>query len=199
MADNTHIWLVRHGEPCAESRGRCYGQLDVELSAEGRMQVKAAAIHLGKEPIRVIYSSPRQRALESAYILSSALSCKVVVEDRFREIDFGDFEGSRYDEIAQTHPKIYRQWMEHPTETQFPNGESFAQMQVRVIEAAHELYARHRGEMISIVSHGGVNRILLADALGLPDENIFRMSQRYAARNLVTLIGEYPLVELINA
>src|SRR5262249_24670154 len=109
-----------------------------------------------------------------------------------------DFEGKPYDEIAQTHPEIYRQWMEHPTETQFPNGESFRQMQERVLRAACELYRCHRGNTIAIVSHGGVNRILLAEALGIPATNIFRISQRYAAINLIALIEEYPSVELMN-
>ena len=199
MEETTRIWLIRHGEPCPETRGRCYGHLDVELSAEGRRQVEAVAARIGEEPICAIYSSPRQRAMESATILAGQSGCPVTVEERFREIDFGDFEGRPYDEIAQIYPDIYRQWMEHPTETQFPNGESFKQMQVRVIEAARELYARHRGKTFAIVSHGGVNRILLANALGMPDKNIFRIAQRYAALNLLRLIGDYPAVDLMNA
>ena len=199
MEETTRIWLIRHGEPCPETRGRCYGHLDVELSAEGRKQVKAVAARIGEEPICAIYSSPRQRAMESATILAKTSGSTVTQEERFREIDFGDFEGRPYDEIAQIYPDIYRQWMERPTETQFPNGESFKQMQVRVIEAAHELYARHRGETFAIVSHGGVNRILLANALGIPDENIFRIAQGYAARNLITRIGDYFVVQLMNA
>jgi alpha-ribazole phosphatase/probable phosphoglycerate mutase len=199
MKANTRVWLIRHGEPCSESRGRCYGQLDIELSLEGRRQLQAVAGKLSEEPICVIYSSPRRRALESASILAERLHCSVKTEEQFREIDFGDFEGKLYDDIAQEYPEIYRQWMEHPTETQFPNGESFVQMQTRVVDAAYKLYARHHGETIAIVSHGGVNRILLATALGVSDANIFRIAQRYAARNLVTLIGDYPLVELMNA
>ena len=199
MKANTRVWLIRHGEPCSESRGRCYGQLDIELSLEGRRQLQAVAGKLSEEPICVIYSSPRRRALESASILAERLHCSVRTEEQFREIDFGDFEGKLYDDIAQEYPKIYRQWMEHPTETQFPNGESFVQMQTRVVDAAYKLYARHHGETIAIVSHGGVNRILLATVLGVSNTNIFRIVQRYAARNLVTLIGDYPLVELMNA
>jgi broad specificity phosphatase PhoE len=125
--------------------------------------------------------------------------CSVTTEEKFREIDFGDFEGKLYDDIAQEYPAIYRQWMESPTETQFPNGENFVQMQARVVDAAYKLYARHHGETIAIISHSGVNRILLAAALGVSNANIFRIAQRYAARNLITLFGDYPSVELMNA
>lgn len=199
MEADTRVWLIRHGEPCLEARGRCYGQLDVELSAEGRRQMEVVADKLSHEPISVIYSSPRQRAMESAAILAIALHHPVRADEHFREIDFGDFEGQRYDDIARQYPEIYRQWMTHPTETQFPNGESFRQMQQRVIAAAHSLYDRHRGKTIAIVSHGGVNRILLANALGIPNANIFRIAQRYGAINMVKLIGDYPSVELVNA
>jgi alpha-ribazole phosphatase len=199
MEAKTRIWIIRHGEPTPETRGRCYGHLDVELSSVGREQMQAVARKLSGEPIRAIYCSPRQRAVESAAILAEPLHSPITIEERFRELDFGDFEGKLYDEIAQEYPEAYRQWMEHPTETQFPNGESFAQMQARVANAAHELYARHRGEAFAIVSHGGVNRILLSAALGLPNKNIFRIAQRYAAVNLLMLIGDFPSVELVNA
>jgi alpha-ribazole phosphatase len=199
MEGNTRVWIIRHGEPSPETRGRCYGHLDVELSVEGRKQVQAVADRLSDEPICAIYSSPRRRALESAAILAESLHATITLEERFREIDFGDFEGRLYEEIAQEHPETYSQWMEHPTETQFPNGESFTQMQTRVTEAAHGLYARHRGKTIAIVSHGGVNRILLAAALGVANTDIFHIAQRYAALNLLVLIGDYPSVELMNA
>lgn len=199
MEKDTHVWLIRHGEPSPETRGRCYGHLDVKLSAEGRRQMQTIAEKLSGEPIIAIYSSPRQRAMESAAILAERLRCSITADERFQEIDFGDFEGKLYDDIARKYPEIYRQWMEYPTETQFPNGESFTGMKARVIDAAHELYALHRGKTIVAVSHGGVNRILLAAAMGIPDANIFRIAQRYGAMNLLTFIDGYPTVELVNA
>jgi alpha-ribazole phosphatase len=196
---HTRVWLIRHGEPSPESRGRCYGRLDVGLSTEGRRQLQAVSEKLRGEAISAIYSSPRKRTVESAEILAQGHSSSITIEERLCEIDFGDFEGRPYDEIAQTHPEIYTQWMEHPTETQFPNGESFRQMQQRVLQAANEIYRRHRGNTIAIVSHGGVNRILLAEAVAIPALNIFRIAQHYAAMNLLVLIGNYPSVELVNA
>jgi alpha-ribazole phosphatase len=195
----TRIWLIRHGEPSRESKGRCYGRLNVGLSDGGRKQLNDVSTRLQNEPITAIYVSPRARAVESGEILGQGRSCLVNIEERLCEIDFGDFEGKSYEEIAQTHPEIYRQWMEQPTEVQFPNGESFRQTQARVLRAAHDLYARHRDETIAIVSHGGVNRILLAAAMGIPDANIFRIAQRYAAVNLIVLVEDYPSIELMNA
>jgi len=117
---------IRHGEPCSENRGRCYGKLDIDLSPEGRRQLQAVAGKLSGEPICAIYSNPRRRALESAAILTEQLRCPVITEERFCEIDFGEFEGKLYGDIPREYPDIYRQWMEDPTKAQFPNGENFA-------------------------------------------------------------------------
>lgn len=195
----TRIWLIRHGEPDADSRGRCYGRLDVGLAPAGREQIQAVAKMLAAEPLSAIYASPRRRTRESAEILAQGRSCAIQSEERLREIDFGDFEGRTYDEIARSHPDLYRQWMAHPTETQFPNGESFRRMRERVLCAAREIFGRHRGQSIAVVSHGGVNRIILADVLAVPDDQIFRISQRFAAVNLVRWIGDYAVVEMVNA
>ncbi len=192
------LWLIRHGEPDAEVRGHCYGRLDVGLSAEGRRQLEPAAKRLASEPLSAIYASPRKRTLESAGILAVPHACGVRIDEDLREIDFGDFEGLAYDEIALRYPEIYRQWMQRPTEVQFPGGESFAAMRVRVTRAISALRERHAGQSIALATHGGVIRIALAQALSIPAANIFRIAQRYAAVNLIVFMDHHPIVELVN-
>jgi alpha-ribazole phosphatase len=194
----TRFWLIRHGEPAVEARHRCYGSLDVGLSETGRAQMAQVAEYLKAEPVAAIYTSPRSRALESARILGAVASCSIEVVEDWREIDFGDFEGLTYDEIAARYPDLYRQWMETPTEIQFPNGESFAAMRVRVLRAFDTIQPEREGQTIAIVSHGGVNRILLAWALEMPDNCIFRLAQDYASINLLELVDGLPSVQLLN-
>lgn len=194
----TRLWLVRHGEPHAEIRGRCYGRLDAGLSELGRHQAEHVAHELAATDITAIYASPRQRTQETAVVVARHHACAVQIHEQFREIDFGDFEGLAYDEIARRYPDEYQRWMSHPTETQFPNGESFVTMQHRVLVAARELLMKHAGQTFAIVTHGGVNRILLAHALGVADANLFRIGQGYAARNLIQQVDGYLSVELMN-
>ena len=195
----TRVWLIRHGEPAEEARHRCYGSLDVGLSEKGREQMEHVAAYLKSEPIAAIYTSPLSRALGGANILAAAVSDAIVeIAEDLREIDFGDFEGLTYDEIAVRNPETYREWMENPTGVLFPNGESFTEMRVRVLRAFESIRREHLGQTIAIVSHGGVNRILLADALQIPDNCIFRLAQDYAAINLLTFIEESPVVRLVN-
>lgn len=192
------IVLVRHGEPDADARGKCYGKLDVRLAAQGREQITRVAARLRSFPLAAVYASPRQRARESAEIIAAAHNLAVWPEENFCEMDFGVFEGLTYDEVAQRYPQEYQQWMERPTEVTFPGGESFAIMCERVRCAAAKLRAAHTGEMIAIVSHGGVNRVLLAEALGIPAQHIFRLAQSYAGVSIIDHYDTVPVVQLVN-
>ena len=194
----TRIWLVRHGEP-AGVRGRCYGKLDIGLSEAGRVQMERTAARLQSEELDAIYTSPRVRTEESARALAALHERECRQDARLREIDFGDFEGLTYDEISVRYPDLYRQWMESPTEVQFPNGESFAAMRVRVLASFEAIRARHEGRTVAIVTHGGVIRIVLAWALQLPDGCLFRLAQDYAAMNLLALVDGVPIVQKMNA
>ena len=193
----TRIWLVRHGEP-ADMRGRCYGKLDVGLSVLGRAQMERTAECLKAEHFDAIYASPRVRTMESARVLTGFHKCGLQEDERLREIDFGDFEGLTYDEIAARFPALYREWMESPTEVQFPNGESFAAMRTRVLASFESLSERHEGRTVAVVTHGGVIRILLAWALQMPDGGLFRLAQDYAAMNLLAMVDGVPIVQRMN-
>ncbi len=160
--------------------------------------MRATAEYLKAERFDTIYASTRVRTLESARILAASHPCGYQEEPGLREIDFGDFEGLTYDEIAARYPEVYRQWMESPTTVQFPNGESFAAMRARVLRTFEAINQSHAGRTVAIVTHGGVIRIILAWALGVPDANLFRMAQDYAAMNLLTLVEGIPMVKAMN-
>ena len=193
------LWLIRHGEPVAEARARCYGSLDFGLSEAGRGQIERVADYVRSEPISAVYTSPRSRAREGATILAATVSSPVLeVAEDLREMDFGDFEGLTYDEIAARKPDLYRLWMENPTEVVFPNGESYPEMRKRVLRAFDAIERKHAGQTVAFVTHGGVNRILLANVLQMPDDCIFRLAQEYAAINLIEFMRGSPVVRLLN-
>jgi broad specificity phosphatase PhoE len=121
------------------------------------------------------------------------------VDERLREIDFGEFEGLTYDDIAKRFPETYDRWMTAPTAVMFPGGESFSTMSARVREAIDHIRRTHRGETVVTVSHGGVNRIVLAAALDLDPRRIFRLHQAYASVSVIDYIGDEPVVRAINA
>jgi len=194
----TRSWLIRHGEPDVEFHGRCYGASDVALSEKGRLQMMRVARYLASEPLAAIYSSPQRRALEGANLIARphGRSCEVVAG--LREIDFGDFEGLTYDGIATRYPDLYRKWMEAPTEVQFPNGEGFSDMSVRVFSTFADILRRSEGQTFAVVTHGGVIRVVIAQALQMPERSVFRLAQDYAAINLLAWTGGDPSLQLLN-
>ena len=192
----TRLILLRHGEPDETVHGRCYGRLDPGLSHRGRGQMQAAWAHLRNQPVAAVYSSPSRRAIESASLRE--VSGAATVDDRLQELDFGEFEGLTYAEISARHPETYVRWMAAPTQVAFPGGESFTAMSARVGAAIDELLTSHAGETVAIVSHGGVNRAVLARALELEPRRIFRLAQDYGCLNVIDYVDDEPLVRLMN-
>jgi alpha-ribazole phosphatase len=188
----SRLILVRHCEPQEDTRGLCYGRLDIGLSDAGREHAERLGEALARHEWDAVYSSPRLRARETAV----AVNREVVIDDDLREIDFGELEGRSYDEIAATDPELYRAWMERPTTVRFPGGESFAELKVRALEALDRIRATH--ESAVVVTHGGVLRAGLAAWLAMPDEAIFRLDQRYGGVTIVDWVEDVPLVRLMN-
>jgi alpha-ribazole phosphatase len=195
----TVLWLIRHPEPAQSVRGVCYGSLDVPLSAMGMRQADEIAQALESQHFDMICSSPSQRCMHTASKIAWGRPCAVQPIDAIRELHFGAFEGRSYAEIAAHDPELYCNWMERPTETQFPSGETFSQMSERVIGMTHTLLAQHEGRSIVFITHGGPIRVIIADALGLPMRNIFRIGQRHGAVNRILYWKGSAVVDLMNA
>lgn len=189
----TSIYLIRHPEP-EGGAGLCYGSLDLPLSEKGRRQAAALAESMQEKSLATVYTSPLQRCRRAAELL--APQCEVV--DDLRELDRGEWEGRTYDEIAASDAVRYRQWMERPCEVRFPRGESLADLRQRVLAVAAAIRGRHEGETVAIVTHVGPIRVLLAEALGMALENMFRIGQSYAGVNLIRYWGDATLVEYVN-
>jgi alpha-ribazole phosphatase len=194
----TTLWLVRHTLP-EGGEGRCYGRYDLPLSAEGVQHAKALAHQFEGQSITHVYSSGLSRAAETARILAEPHGLAVSVVDSLAELHFGDLEGLTNAEIEERYPQVFRSWMERPLETHFPNGESFAQMRARVLPAMNSLLSRHENECIIVVAHAGVIRTVLGNVLGLPDDHIFRLAQRYGAINRIHYFDDNSaVVDLMN-
>jgi broad specificity phosphatase PhoE len=190
--------LIRHGEPEPEAKGKCCGILDVGLSDTGRAQIQAKLASVRNLRVAALYASPLKRAVESASIAGACLGLHAIISPELQEINFGRLEGMSFSEIEKLYPQEYRLWMESPTRIKFPEGESFAEMKARVVNFKNSLLNTHQGETVVLVSHGGPNRIMLAEALAIPDEMIFRIDQAYAAVNVIDYFEGYPVVRLVN-
>jgi broad specificity phosphatase PhoE len=191
--------LVRHLDPDESVRGRAYGALDAPLAPAARRRAELLARQLEVLPLAAVYSSPLRRARDTAAPIAARHGLVPVTHDGLREIEFGELEGRLYEEIEVGWPELFRSWMEEPTRTRFPGGESFADLRARVLAASDEIRGRHTGATIAVVAHGGVTRTVLAAALTMPDEALFRLDQCYGGVSVVDWFGDVPLVRLVNA
>ena len=164
----------------------------------GRSQMANVAAYLKTKQIAAIYCSPLARAMESARILASAGGWPLKVVFDLRELDFGDYVGLTFEAIAQRDPEFCSRWMNDPTDAKFPGGECYRDVRARVLKAVRAIRRQQRGQTSAIVSHAGVNRLLIADALGLPPARLFRLGQDYAAVNMLRFFGDVPSVQLMN-
>jgi alpha-ribazole phosphatase len=197
MNATTTVWLIRHA--ATESmEGRCYGWHDVPLSQDGINQARNLARRLARNRLDAMYTSPLLRARETARILAEPHDVSVQIIQELAEIHFGDFEGLSYEEIQARFPEIYQQWMNQPTVVRFPNGEDFPGLQRRTLAALNSILISNIGKSVAAVAHAGVVRILLADALGIPNSHIFRLAQDYAAVNRIDYTDDGATVKLIN-
>ena len=197
MDARTTIWLIRHGLTDGAD-DRCCGCYNVRLSTDGIIQAKAIAARLARESISNFYSSYLSRAIETAGIVVEPHGLPFQKLEELAEMNFGDLEGLRYEEIQQRYPEIFQSWMTRPTETRFPNGESFTEMKARVLGALDLVLSRHRNQSIAIVTHAGVIRLILAQALCIPDNQIFRLAQGHGAINRIEYFDHGPVVQLMN-
>jgi alpha-ribazole phosphatase len=188
--------LVRHAEPADDARGRCYGRLDVGLSDAGREHAGRLPASLGHLDYGAVFTSPRVRARETAHPLAETRGLHAVTDDDLRELDFGELEGRRYEEIEASDPELFRAWMETPTRVRFPGGESYSDLRLRALRALDRIRSAHDSALV--VTHGGIIRAALADWLGMPDEAIFRLDQSYCGATIVDWLDGVPIVRLLN-
>ena len=192
------ILLFRHGET-ANSKEVCFnGHYDVELSERGKNQFQHWAEILKQEKFKAIYSSDLKRTLNSAQFIAKEHGLDPVSYPELRELSFGTWEGMSFSEVEATYPGQMKVRMESVTTFQADGGETYPQLQTRVIPKFEELVARHPNDQIAMVCHGGVNRVILSHLLGIPMDKIFRVHQDYAALNIIQYYEKEPIVEYIG-
>jgi alpha-ribazole phosphatase len=182
---STWVHLIRHAEVEGAAEGRFFGHTDVALSPRGRRQAEALGHHLAAEPIEAVYASDLARARQSAAPLARTRRLTPVTLPALREVAMGRWEGLTFRQIRERDPDALRDWLDDPTSFAFPEGESLGDLRARLVPVVGEIVARHGGRRVAIVAHGGANRVILAEALGLPLRNALRLAQDYACVNLI--------------
>ena len=194
----TRLYLVRHGELVSSKESRYVGQMDVELNETGKKQIQNLSGRLSSEQIEMIFSSDLTRTIESAEIIGNKLEIINEPISELREINLGVWEGLTLEEIEESFPEDLVKRSEDIKDFRIINGESFSDVKERVIPKLKDIIEGNVSKRILVIAHGGVNRIIIADALGLDINNIPRLEQNYACLNIIDYYKSGPVVRLIN-
>ena len=179
----TRIHLIRHGE--VEGAHRYNGHRDVALTERGVDQYHQLKPRLDADRISACYTSDLTRTVRGGEILGSHLGVEPVKLRELRELNCGAWQGLTLAEIQADRPDEWAARLADMVNFRAPDGESLGDLAARVLPAVHGIVERHRGEEVLVVAHGGVNRVILMDAIGAPLTSMFSIEQRYCCLNII--------------
>jgi len=195
----SRIYLIRHGETANAGEVCFNGHFDVNLSNKGREQSLLLAKALRNLPINAVYSSDLKRTQIGAKFIADEHNLKHVPYEELRELAFGDWEGLSVSEVNRKYPEKLKERLENIELFQVEGGESFSQLNDRVIPKFEQILAEHPSGNVVILCHGGVIRIILSRVLEISVKNLFRVNQPYASVNIIQYYEEGdPVVELMG-
>jgi probable phosphoglycerate mutase len=158
----------------------------VDLSEEGRAQVRRLADRLAGDEIGAVYTSPLSRTLETATILAAPHGLAPVAEDGLREIAHGHWEGLTRAEVEERFPGEYESWEEDPFTFAPEGGETGLAVLARALPVLRRVVIRHEGSTVLVVSHKATIRLMLTSLLGMDARGYRdRLDQSPASLNVV--------------
>jgi len=195
----TRVYLMRHGEVHGDGNKRYNGHIDVDITEKGIEQMHRLAGLLDGKPVRAVYSSDLIRSVKGARIVAAKLGLEHTPVRALRERSVGQWEGMTAEEIQQRYPEDYKAWRTDLLNYRPPDGECLLDVRDRIMPEYRRLVANHPDQEIAMLLHGGVNRVILADVLGLPPLNLFRIDQAFGALNIIDHFDDgIALVKLLN-
>ncbi len=159
---NTRLTLVRHGHTDWNGLGRYQGHAPIPLSERGLAQARCLAEALGQDgSIAAVYSSDLLRCRQTAEPIAARLGLAVRCDPRFRELNYGNWQGMTLAEVQRLDPERFAAYRANPAGVTVPGGESQHMLAERVLAGLRDLLAAEAGRHVVLVSHGGPLREVL--------------------------------------
>lgn len=179
---NRKIYLVRHGKIDIGKEKRYIGVTDLPLSIEGIIQSQQLKKFFSNIYIEKAYISPLKRCIQTANIILANRNIEKQLIEEFMEINMGQWEGKSFRYIKNFFPEEFKKRGEN-IDTFVPvGGESFQQLQKRVVPVLEDIIKKYIGNIL-IIAHAGVNRVILSNILSIPLYDIFKINQEYGCVN----------------
>ncbi len=199
MVGKTRIYLIRHGQVAGYETPAYNGHADVALTEYGISQYHQLQERLTDTGITACYSSDLSRCAIGAGIICSLRGIKPHLRPELRELNIGIWEGMTWEEITSRYPQQWQARLADIVNYRVPEGENLLDLAARAIPALKEIVRAHSGENVLVVGHGGMNRVLLLDAINAPLAALFNIEQKYACLNIIDYYEDgKTVVNLLN-
>ncbi|PHV69572.1 histidine phosphatase family protein [Sporanaerobium hydrogeniformans] len=164
---HTTVLLIRHGETEWNLQGKIQGTQNIPLSHQGKAQAQLLAKRL-HGTLDYVYSSPLERAFQTAQILCTSTSLTPLPLENLKEVDFGSWEGLNFKEVATTYPEAFNLWRTDEVLGPLIDGEgNLKKASLRATSCVLEVVQKHPGKHIAMVSHGGLIKCAIMGLLDL--------------------------------
>lgn len=170
------LLLIRHGENEYVKTGKLAGRLPgVHLNEKGKKQAQALGEALGDVPIKAIYSSPLERAMETAAPIAAARKLEIFQESELMDTQIGSWQGRSLAVLRLT--KAWKVVQNAPSRFRFPNGESFPECQMRMVNVLERLIQKYQKpqDIVAVVFHADPIKLAVAHFLGMPIDHFQRL------------------------
>ncbi len=189
--------MIRHALTDAVVEGVLGGRREgVSLNAAGRHDAETLAERLRDLPITAVYSSPLERAAETAGLIAGERGVLVTISDAFNELDAGDWTEKTFASLQGD--DVWRAFNGFRSCTRIPGGEVMAEVQARVVTGLGRLREAHPGECIAVVSHADVIKAAIGYYAGIPIDLLHRIEISPASVSVVRLDNEHVSILGLN-
>lgn len=193
------LYLIRHGETIYSQTGGYCGELDPELTDEGRQMAEAFAMAYRSTPWNAIYVSPMKRTIATARPLCEAIGMEMQLRDGLKEIRYGEWEGKTNEYVKEHYAEDYERWLTEPAWNAPVGGETSVQIASRASAVIAEIEDKYTEGNVLVVSHKATIRIILCSLLGI-DLGRYRDRINALAGSInIVKFGKYgPLLEVLG-
>jgi probable phosphoglycerate mutase len=191
--------MIRHAQSIWHEENKYAGLTDIEISKVGHEQSQTLSNWAKMQDINAIWTSNLKRTIQTANPTSETLGLVPIVNENFREVNFGQVEGLNPIEFAEKFPAVEKSFQEVPADTDFPNGENGRAASIRALDGL-SLISQSSCKEIMLVSHGTILRLMFCQLLGMDINNYRRFfpSLINAAINTFVIPENCPSEELRN-
>jgi probable phosphoglycerate mutase len=194
----THILLIRHAVNDFVKSGKLAGWTpEVHLNDEGKAQAEILGQRLAEVPIKHLYASPLERTVETAEAIRQHFPLLEIKRiEGIGEVVYGEWEGQEIARLTRT--KMWHVVQEYPSRAYFPNGESLREVQMRAVNAMEALAVAHPRDVVAVVTHADIIKMVLAHYLGMHLDNFQRIVISPASISSLLLSYGRPYIATVN-